>query len=73
MCTLPKRTILRVYGDYLVVIRIRGKNMILETALLDVIKGKELEFENSFKKAQTIISYAWLYIPSTTEMYRGRK
>lgn len=29
--------------------------MILEAAFLDVIKGKELEFEASFKKAQIII------------------
>ena len=29
--------------------------MILEVAALDVIKGKELEFEASFKKAQIII------------------
>jgi len=30
--------------------------MILEVAPLDIIKGKELEFEASFKKAQIIIS-----------------
>ena len=33
----------------------KEKHMILEVAALDVIKGKELEFEASFKKAQKII------------------
>lgn len=33
-----------------------AKHMITEVAIMDVIKGKELEFENSFNKAQEIIS-----------------
>ena len=38
------------------VMRKKEKHMILEVSALDIIKGKELEFEVSFKKAQLIIS-----------------
>jgi len=33
-----------------------GESMILEVAILDVIKGQEKEFEVAFEKAQKIIS-----------------
>jgi heme-degrading monooxygenase HmoA len=37
--------------------------MILEVAMLNVIKGKEKEFEQSFKEASCIISRMNGYIP----------